>query len=90
MLVEMARGLAPRRGAAIAGGVLQAKWVSDKIKLMGQGTAVSLRSRPESGAFVDDDVAQGQWRLGVDDDGHDVVAGWKRESQRPHRSLADR
>ena len=63
--------------------------VSDKIKLMDQGTAISLLSRPESGAFVDDDVSQSQWRLGVDDDGHDVVAGRKRESQRPHRLLAD-
>ncbi len=44
----------------------------------------------QSEAFVDDDVAQIQWRLAVGDEGHDVVAGWKRESQRPHRWLPDR
>ena len=44
----------------------------------------------QSEAFLDDDVAQSQWRLAVDNEGHDVVTGWKRESQRPHRSLADR
>ena len=44
----------------------------------------------QSEAFLDDDVAQSQWRLAVDDEGHDVVTGWKRESQRQHRCLADR
>ena len=44
----------------------------------------------QSEAFLDDDVAQSQWRLAVDDESHDVVTGWKRESQRPHRCLADR
>jgi hypothetical protein len=39
--------------------------------------------------LVDDDVAQSHWRLALDDEGHDVVAGWKRESQRTHRWLAD-
>ena len=44
----------------------------------------------QSEAFLDDDVAQSQWRLAVDDEDHDVVTGWKRESQRPYRCLADR
>src|SRR5262245_66423568 len=44
----------------------------------------------QSEAFLDDDVAQSQWPLAVDDEGHDVVTGWKRESQRQHRCLADR
>src|SRR5262245_28818566 len=63
------------------------------VSQRGPAQSTSPVSPPHSStveAFVDDDVAQGQWRSTINDDRHDVVAGLKIEGQRPPRSLAGR
>lgn len=45
----------------------------------------SDNGEPHSAALVDDDVAESQGPFAIDDEGHDVVAGWKRKRQGPQR-----